>query len=46
MGRFDFSGGNYLFRARADDGVRVYLNDTLVINGWTDGPHDMSNCFP
>ncbi len=45
VGRFVFSGGNYLFRARADDGVRVYLNDTLVINGWTDGPHDMSNSF-
>jgi hypothetical protein len=44
-GRFDFAGGNYLFRARADDGVRVYLNDTLVINGWTDGPHDLTNSF-
>ncbi len=45
VGRFDFGGGNYLFRARADDGVRVYLNDTLVINGWTDGPHDLTNSF-
>ncbi len=45
VGRFAFSGGNYFFRARADDGVRVYLNDTLVIDGWTDGSHDMSNAF-
>jgi hypothetical protein len=45
VGRFDFAGGNYLFRARADDGVRVYLNDTMVINGWSDGPHDLTNSF-
>lgn len=45
VGQFAFSGGNYYFRARADDGVRVYLNDTLVINGWTDGPHDLANTF-
>ncbi len=45
VGRFDFAGGNYIFRARADDGVRVYLNDTLVVNGWSDGPHDISNAF-
>jgi hypothetical protein len=44
-GQFTFSGGNYYFRARADDGVRVYLNDTLVINGWSDGAHDLSNAF-
>ena len=44
-GQFAFSGGNYYFRARADDGVRVYLNDMLVIDGWSDGPHDMSNAF-
>ena len=45
VGQFAFSGGSYYFRARADDGVRVYLNDTLVINGWNDGPHDLSNAF-
>jgi hypothetical protein len=45
VGRFDFAGGNYLFRARADDGVRVYLNDTMVLNGWSDGPHDLTNSF-
>ena len=36
-GQFAFSGGNYYFRARADDGVRVYLNDMLVIDGWREG---------
>jgi hypothetical protein len=45
VGRFDFTGGNYLFRAQADDGVRVYLNDTMVINGWSDGQHNMSTPF-
>lgn len=45
VGQFAFSGGNYYFRARADDGVRVYLNDTMVLNGWTDGSHDIANTF-
>lgn len=45
VGQFAFSGGNYYFRARADDGVRVYLNNLLVIDGWTDGPHDLANTF-
>jgi len=45
VGQFTFAGGNFIFRARADDGVTVYLNDTLVINGWSDGPHDISNSF-
>jgi hypothetical protein len=28
------SGGTYTISARADDGVRVYVNGTLVINEW------------
>lgn len=31
--------GNYIFRTRSDDGVRLYVNGSLVINNWTDhGP--------
>lgn len=28
--------GNYIFRTRSDDGVRLYVNGNLVINNWTD----------
>jgi len=28
--------GNYTFRTRSDDGVRLYINGNLVINNWTD----------
>ncbi|MBA3581086.1 MAG: Ig-like domain-containing protein [Gammaproteobacteria bacterium] len=31
--------GNYIFRTRSDDGIRLYINSNLVINNWTDhGP--------
>lgn len=33
----DFVGGNYTFRAAADDGVRVYLDGWLVIDEWRIG---------
>lgn len=45
VGQFDFGSGNYIFRARANGGVRVYLDGTLVIDAWSDGPHDSSNTF-
>ena len=32
IGKFKFNSGNYVFRVNADDGVRVYLNDTKVID--------------
>lgn len=44
-GQFYFEGGNYFFRARADDGVRVYLDQTLVIDSWRDGFSDSVNRF-
>jgi hypothetical protein len=28
--------GLYRFRATSDDGVRVFVNDELIINGWSD----------
>ena len=45
VGTFRFETGNYVFRAVADDGVRLYLNDTLVIDQWMDGATDVSNRF-
>lgn len=45
VGQFAFEAGNYIFRANADDGVRVYINDQLVIDDWKDGYHEDSNRF-
>ena len=35
-GTFFFTGGNYRFIAMADDGIRVWVDDALIINGWKD----------
>lgn len=32
------AAGSYVLRARADDGVRVYVDNRLVIDEWRDGP--------
>ena len=45
VGRFRFDGGNYFFRATSDDGVRVYINDQLVIDSWRDGAQESRNRF-
>ncbi len=45
VGQFNFDSGTYFFRERADDGVRVYLNQTLVIDAWRDGYSDNTNRF-
>src|SRR5205814_598132 len=37
-GRFNFAGGNATFTARADDGARLFLDGTLIIDGWKDQP--------
>ena len=37
-GRHNFSGGNYTFIARADDGIRVWVDGSLIINAWRDQP--------
>jgi hypothetical protein len=37
-GRFNFAGGKVTFTARADDGVRVFLDGALIIDGWKDQP--------
>ena len=44
-GRFYFAPGDYEFFAVSDDGVRVYINDILLINAWFDGYNDRSNRF-
>jgi glucose/arabinose dehydrogenase len=36
-GQFAFAGGNYTFSSTTDDGVRVYVDGSLVIDGWQDG---------
>lgn len=36
-GVFHFEPGDYLFTARADDGVNVWLNGRAVIREWNDG---------
>jgi hypothetical protein len=33
-----FNGGAYVFAARADDGVRVLIDGTLLLDGWRDQP--------
>lgn len=45
VGQFRFNSATYVFRAMADDGVRVYIDDQLVIDGWRDGYKDLTNRF-
>lgn len=33
-----FSAGTYVFRATSDDGIRVWVDDVLIINQWNDHP--------
>jgi len=35
-GPFDFQAGTYTFTATADDGIRVYVDGTAVIDQWKD----------
>lgn len=36
-GTFTFNAGTYRFYAKVDDGVRLYVDDVCIINGWVDG---------
>ncbi len=40
-GRFFFTGGEYRFVVLADDGIRVWVDDALIINGWKDQSRTM-----
>lgn len=44
-GTFYFEAGNYVFRANADDGVRIYLDGLLVLDAWRDGYKEISNRY-
>ncbi|NPC72488.1 PKD domain-containing protein [Corallococcus exiguus] len=35
-GRFYFATGLYFFMAQADDGIRVFVDGSRIINGWKD----------
>ena len=35
-GNFNFDGGNYTFTVTTSDGMRVYLDDNLILNQWRD----------
>jgi hypothetical protein len=35
--------GRYVFSTRTDDGIRLYLNDSLIIKNWTGKPADFED---
>jgi LysM repeat protein len=37
-GDFYFVGGNYRFTATADDGMRIYMDNSLILDEWHDTP--------
>lgn len=43
--RYTFTGGDYLFWAQADDGLRLYLDNVLLLDKWTDGAGEVRNRF-
>lgn len=44
-GRFFFEAGDFMFQARSDDGVRVYIDGIRVLDAWYDGYKEPSNHF-
>lgn len=32
------STGHYVFQTKSDDGIRIWVNDSLIINRWTEHP--------
>lgn len=44
-GRFFFEAGDFIFQARSDDGVRVYIDGIRVIDAWYDGYKEPNNRF-
>ena len=44
-GIFFFDAGDYQFFARSDDGVRIYIDNLLIVDAWWDGFKEQSNVF-
>jgi len=44
-GQFFFTPADYMFYAQSDDGVRVWIDNILVIDAWFDGYKERSNRF-
>lgn len=44
-GQFYFTPGDYDFIVQSDDGVRMYIDNLLLINAWFDGRVETSNRF-
>lgn len=44
-GRFFFEAGDFMFQARSDDGVRLYIDGIRLIDAWYDGYKEPSNRF-
>ncbi|MFN2203353.1 MAG: PA14 domain-containing protein [Caldilineaceae bacterium] len=40
-GSFYFNAGSYVFNAYSDDGMRVWVDGTLVLYGWNDGYEEL-----
>lgn len=45
QGNFFFWAGDYTFRTQASGGVRVYIDELLVLDGWSDSQKDINNVF-
>ena len=45
VGTYFFEGGDYLFWARADDGVRLWIDDILVLDAWAANPGYVEQTF-
>lgn len=45
VGNYYFDPGDYIFKTRSDDGVRVFIDGQLVIDAWRDGHKDVQNKF-
>ena len=42
---FYFAAGDYTFATQVDDGARIYIDNILVVDAWSDGPKERSNRF-
>ena len=45
VGIWPFSAGDHVFRATSDDGIRVFIDNILILDGWSDGHKELQNTF-